>query len=179
MKTNDDIILENAYQKILERYDDIDNDHESLFGRYETEFDTFLNTQCRTADSNGGLDYDTDESGELFFYLPSIRFSSDVNIDRDMDIQSQVQRVKPTIENFLVKNGLQNLVDNVSVGHSADDRIEEEDRTGTENEWIGVTIYTKEDIVVNEDEFQNLLKKIKFINDFLLNLTTYPQFKKL
>jgi len=181
MKTKDDILLESAYQKILERYMDTEDDQESLFNRYQQEFNEFLQSQRKTVGSNGGLDYNTDESGEMVLYIPQISFSSDVNIDRDLDINSQVDRVRNTIINFIDKNPeLKNIIDveDINVGHSIDKGVEEI-TDATENEWIGVTIYIKQDIEVNEDRFPYFLKMIKFINDFLLNLTTFPQFKRL
>jgi len=180
MKTKDDILLENAYEKIIERNEDIENEQESLFNRYEQEFDTFLDDQCETVDHDS-LDYDIDESGELFFYMPTIRFSSDVNIDRDLDIDSQVDRARNMILNFIDKNPtLKNVIDmdEISVEHSADKHIGIE-TVATENEWIGVNIYTKENIEIKEEGFQNFLKMVKFVDSFLTNLTTFPQFKRL
>lgn len=180
MKYNDDILLESAYEKILEHNQNIEDDQESLFNRYNQEFKNVL-SNCKTVNS-ASLDYDIDDNGELFFYVPSLTFYSDINIDRDMDIESQINRGYTTIQNFIDKNPeLKNVIDlkEVSVSHSRDDRFDEDETTGTENEWIGISITTKEDITLKEDDFKRFLVIIKFIDTFLVNLITYPQVRKV
>lgn len=181
MRTKDQILLEEAYKTILEFSTISENQSSGEFEKYKKILQDFF-SNLKTAEFDlSGLDY-SDENGILTLMMPSVRFSSDVNIDNDLDVDSQISRTEKSLYSFLDKNPqLKEIITDINVERSYDDINSDNEFAGTDsdNEWIGVNIYTGDDIHIDKNSLEKFLTIMKFINDFLINLTTFPSFNKI
>jgi hypothetical protein len=103
--------------------------------------------------------------------FPSVEFLSDVKINIDMSLESQIDDIKSTISNFINEKNINGLMFDVYA--SGDERAEpdEIERIGTGNEWIGVSLELTEMDIFAEEQFDRYFKLLSIINNFLLSLT--------
>jgi hypothetical protein len=188
MRSKDQILLENLYSKQILKENIDGGDRHGYFpdnqgnepidgvDPEEMKFHWFSDeaneriSNLKTAQFTSSLDYNV-ENEKIIILFPSVEFLSDVNINIDMSLESQIDDIKSTISNFINEKNINGLMFDVNA--SADEQAEPDkiERIGTGNEWIGVSLELPEMDIDAEEQFDRYFKLLSIINNFLLSLT--------
>lgn len=172
MRSKDQILLENLYSKEILKEFNI-NSEDDMF---EKQFRWFSNeaneriSNLKSAQFTSSLDYNV-ENEKLIIMFPSVEFLSDVNINIDMSLESQIDDIESTISNFINEKNINGLMFDVHASADKNAEPDEIERIGTGNEWIGISLELPEMDIFAKEQFDKYFKLLSIINNFLLSLT--------
>ena len=136
--------------------------HKNLKGAAfnENHFDyNYLN------DDETDEDFHSNQEENLVIMMPSIYFAYDVDIDPDMDAESQVREVNQKIEDLVIKMNMGQFLE-YTVEHVQDRSIHDlENLHASRNEWIGINVHTDNDMSLKLQSIPYYLNLLKEFND--------------